>query len=105
MVWVIERFEEVIMAAESLEELLKMFDDKPFAMGAHKAFLLARNMRHLRSVKLVSALDPATVRGGFMEPYNSLQEAVAAALAETSADSEVIINPLGSSILPLVNLE
>lgn len=74
-----------------------------FAVGAHKAYLIARNM-HDANFLLVTGLDKETAKALFFkDATTNLQEALALAEKLTDPQATVILMPFGSLTVPLYN--
>ncbi len=96
-------FEEWMLAARQPADLIKRIQQQ-FQLGGHKAAAIALIQAKAR-VYLVSDLEAEFVRRLFMVPFNSLQEAVDAALSELGQAAEVLLMPVGGSTLPFIAAE
>ena len=93
-------FEEWMNEANEPEDLIKRIKEN-FKLGGHKAAAIAMIMEYA-DIKLVSQMDPDYVRSIFMEPCESLDEAVKDAFAKYGEEAKVIIMPYGGSTLPVM---
>lgn len=96
-------FEEWMNEAKEPEDLIKRIKEN-FKLGGHKAAAIAMIMEYA-DIKLVSQMDPDYVRSIFMEPCESLDEAVKDAFAKYGDEAKVIIMPYGGSTLPVMGLK
>lgn len=78
--------------------------ERDFQLGGHKAAAIAMVLENAKVV-LVSELDDDTVRGAFLTPARSAQEALDAALAEYGPEASVLVMPYGGSTLPVAKEE
>ncbi len=93
-------FQEWFEAAERPEDLTARIR-REFRLGGHKAAAMAAVFGRA-AVWLVSELPEEAVRGAFMTPYRSAQEALDAAFEKLGKDAEVLIMPHAGSTLPVV---
>lgn len=92
-------FERWMMNADSPESLV---DDiqKNFELGGHKAAAIALVLKKAR-IFLVSDLEKKFVESLFMEPFDSVDEAIREAMKIKGNKAEVILMPYGGSTLPI----
>lgn len=83
----------------SLDEVIDRFHQEGFRIGAHKAYLFARDMLEAK-VLLVSRMQAALAKELFFEPFSTLQEALDAALAGQKRAARIAILPEASSVIP-----
>ena len=74
---------------------------KQFKLGGHKAAAIALVMAKAK-IFMVSEMKPDFVKSIFMEPFETVQEALDTALQEQGEDASVIVMPYGGSTLPIV---
>jgi nickel-dependent lactate racemase len=91
-------FEEWMTKSESPEAMVERIG-RDFQLGGHKAAAIAMILAKAR-ILLVSDLDDAFVKSIFMEPYPSVDAALAEAFASLGQDADVIFMPHGGSVLP-----
>ncbi len=93
-------FEEWLLEAEKPQDLIDHLN-REFRLGGHKAAAIAL-VEQKASIYLVSDMAPAMVRHAFMKPFDSVQSAFDAALAEQGKQAKVLIMPYGGSTLPVL---
>ena len=93
-------FEEWIRAAGCPKDLVDRIG-REFVLGGHKAAAIAM-VEERAKVYLVSEREKAFAESVFMTPFDTVQEAFDAALAEKGAGAAVIVMPYGGSTLPQV---
>ncbi len=101
-------FVEWMETAKSLDDVSDRLEREGFKLGAHKAFLLARNLARTRTF-LVSDLDAGLARRLFFTPFSNSQEAVDEALKVLSGNGTsnplIAVVPRGTGILPVIQGE
>lgn len=96
-------FEEWFRAAKSPQDLADRIG-REFVLGGHKA--AAIGMTELNAeIILVSEMDEQTVRGIFMTPAGSLEEAWKLAVEKQGEQAKVIAMPFGGATLPVCRQE
>ncbi|MBI4537124.1 MAG: nickel-dependent lactate racemase [candidate division NC10 bacterium] len=75
---------------------------REFVLGGHKAAAVAQAMTRAE-VALVSAIPPQEARSYGFHPYDSVEAALAAALAKLPPDPLVVVMPEGGALLPAVS--
>jgi nickel-dependent lactate racemase len=95
-------FERWINEADSPEALIDRVRTN-FELGGHKAAAIAMVLQKAR-VFLVSDLDKDYVRNAFLEPYDTLDEAVNQALKIMGSNSGILVMPYGGSTLPVIKI-
>jgi nickel-dependent lactate racemase len=93
-------FEKWMTEASSLDEIIDRFHQEGFQLGAHKAYLFARDMIKAK-VLLVSSLPQALAKKLFFLPFPALSEALEAALAEHGQTARMAILPWASAVVPV----
>jgi len=93
-------FERWMTEASSLDEVIERFRREGFRLGAHKAYLFARDMVRAK-VLLVSSLSEVLARKLFFTPFSTLSEALEAALAEHGQTAGVAVLPQASAVVPV----
>ncbi|MBP5288778.1 MAG: nickel-dependent lactate racemase [Clostridia bacterium] len=93
-------FEEWIRAARSPRDLVERLG-REFVLGGHKAAAIAM-VEERAKVYLVSEQTEDFARSVFMTPFQTVQSAFDAALAEKGAGAKVIVMPYGGSTLPRI---
>lgn len=91
-------FEEWMRKAKSPDEPLEWIR-KEFHLGGHKAAGFCKVMKKAK-IFLCSGIDKDTVRGIFMTPFESLQDAIDSALKQFSRKPQVLLMPYANSTLP-----
>jgi nickel-dependent lactate racemase len=91
-------FEQWMLGAKSPDELIEKIQ-REFVLGGHKAAAIAL-IEKRASIYLVSSLPDEVVRGSRITPFASVQAAIDAALQTLGQDSQVLVLPIASSILP-----
>jgi nickel-dependent lactate racemase len=94
-----QTFETWMRQANSPDELLDRIQQE-FVLGGHKAAAIATILKKA-SVYLISAIPPDLVRTCGMVPFESLEEAMVAALREAGPEASLIAMPQGASVLPV----
>lgn len=97
--WGSKTFQEWMKEAKNPEEIIERIKEK-FIMGAHKAYLLAREVQWAR-VYLYSEMKPFEVKDAFLHPLADLKEVDK--LLEKA--EEVIVLPYATITLPWVENE
>jgi nickel-dependent lactate racemase len=93
-------FERWMTEASSLDEIVGRFHREGFRLGAHKAYLFARDMIKA-TVLLVSSLPDALTKKLFFVPFSTLSEALEAALVEQGQTARIAILPRASAVVPV----
>jgi len=92
-------FEEWMTSARSLDDIFRRFG-AGFELGGHKAYSLARVLRD-KEVILVSSLNEAFVRGLFLTPAGSLDDALRLVESRRGAAYESIVMPCAGIVVPV----
>ena len=107
IIWVAsakERFGEQTfedwMLHKTPDEMLVEIKEK-FQLGGHKAAAIAMVLKKAR-IFMVSDLEDELIRRINLVPFNSVQEAIDAALKELGQNSKILLLPDAGSTLPLV---
>ncbi|BBB47668.1 nickel-dependent malate racemase, LarAH6 family [Pelolinea submarina] len=74
---------------------------REFVLGGHKAAAIAMVLQQA-DIFLVSEMAPEFVRGIFLQPFSSAQEAFDAALEKMGRGASVLAMPYGGSTLPVL---
>lgn len=93
-------FEKWILEAGKPQDIVDRLH-KQFKLGGHKAAAIALVMAKAK-IFMVSEMKPDFVKSIFMEPFETVQEALDTALKEQGEDASVIVMPYGGSTLPIV---
>lgn len=93
-------FEEWMTSADRPEDLIRRIGQN-FVLGGHKAAAIAQILQRA-DISMVSEMEPDFVRSIFMEPYESLEPAFAAAMEKHGPDAKVIVMPFGGATLPVL---
>lgn len=83
----------------SIPEVFARFEQEGFRVGPHKALLLARDVRRLRGVWLVSEMPPSLVQQVLLTPA-SLDEALRSALELLPSGARIGVMPVGNATVP-----
>ena len=97
-----ERFREWMAQASSPQGILARFRQEGFHLGAHKAFLVARDLARL-DVLLCSALPSSEVDILMMQRLPSLEAALEKALARHGPQANLTVMPRAASIIPVAH--
>jgi len=92
-------FEEWMTGSPTPESMVERIQHD-FQLGGHKAAAIALVLENA-DIFLVSEMDPEFVRGIFMQPYASVQDALDEAFGKLGSDATVLIMPYGGSTLPV----
>ena len=95
-----EVFERWMLGSESPDAMIEKIQ-KQFELGGHKAAAIAMVLKRCR-IFLISDLEDSFVSKLFMEPFSSVDAALAEAFRILGEDSSVIFMPHGGSVLPHV---
>jgi len=88
---------------DSIEQFMELvLADKVFIMDQWQVEQMAKVMRKAKVKIYTDGLDAATVRHLFVEPAETVEQAVADALAEYGPDAKVAVVPKGPYVLPCV---
>lgn len=98
-----ETFEQWMLSADNPDVITERIQ-KEFRLGGHKAAAIALVLRDAE-IYLVSEMEPEFVRGIFMEPFETVQNALDAAFAKLGPDASVLVMPYGGSTLPKIKNE
>lgn len=93
-----EVFEEWMTKSKSPQAMVKRIKTD-FQLGGHKAAAIGLVLEQ-SEVYLVSEMDAAFVKSIFLQPYETVQNAVDAAFAKLGKKATVLIMPYGGSTLP-----
>ena len=93
-------FEEWMTGAPDAHSMIDRIQ-KDFQLGGHKAAAIAMVLEKA-DIYLVSELEDAFVKGIFMQPFATVQEAFEKAMQKCGQDASVIAMPYGGSTLPIV---
>ncbi len=93
-------FEQWITAARKPEDLVERIA-ADFQLGGHKAAAIALVLENTE-IYLVSEMAPELVRTLFMQPFETVQEALDAAMKKKGNKATVLVMPYGGSTLPLL---
>jgi nickel-dependent lactate racemase len=99
-----QSYEQWMDGMNSYEAVFQRFEREGFRMGAHKAFLIARDAARLR-VLLVSQMQPATVRRLLLAPASSLDEALSLAMPGLVPEARVGVMPWANATIPVLQGE
>ena len=91
-------FEEWLTSAPTAHSLVERIE-REFKLGGHKAAAIAMVLERAE-IYLVSEMAPDFVKSLFMEPFDSIEAAYAAATEKLGKDAELILMPYGGSTLP-----
>ena len=94
-------FERWYNEAKKPDDLITRVKEN-FELGGHKAAAIAMILEKSR-IFLVSDMNSDFVKGLFMEPYESVEKAVNAAVAIKGKNATITIMPNGGSTLPIVS--
>ncbi len=83
----------------SLEQVVERFMAEGFRIGPHKAYQIARDALRLNLI-LVSDMPPAFVRSLLLTPADSLEAALAQALASLPPQARIAVLPHAASVIP-----
>lgn len=93
-------FEEWMTKSETPQSMISRIQED-FQLGGHKAAAIAMVLENA-DIYLVSDLEDVFVRGIFLEPKASAQEALDCAFEKLGKDAKVLAMPYGGSTLPFV---
>lgn len=96
-------FENWMKEANSVDEILERIQ-RDFQIGGHKAASFARAIKRA-DLYLVSEINPEVIRGIFITPFQTIQEAYDVAMKEKGMEARVTIMPYGGSVLPVLMME
>ncbi|AEH51444.1 nickel-dependent lactate racemase family protein [Pseudothermotoga thermarum] len=91
-------FEEWMRKAKTIDEPLQWIKEN-FVLGGHKAVGFCRVLKKAE-IFLCSKMDPKVVSDIFMQPFDSVDEALKAALKKKGVDADILIMPYANSTLP-----
>ena len=91
-------FQQWMLEARSPQELIRRIQ-REFRLGGHKAAAIALVLERC-SIYLVSQMPSELVRGCFLTPFSTIQEAYDAARAQLGEHATVLAMPYGGSTLP-----
>ena len=91
-------FQQWMLEARSPQELIRRIQ-REFRLGGHKAAAIALVLERC-SIYLVSQMPPELVRGCFLTPFSTIQEAYDAARTQLGEHATVLAMPYGGSTLP-----
>ncbi|MGI6551636.1 MAG: hypothetical protein ACOX37_00610 [Bacillota bacterium] len=93
-------FEEWMTRARTPDDPINWMQQE-FVLGAHKAVALCRVLQK-QEVYLVSKMPDEAVRNCFLQPAESVEQALAKALEKLGRDSRILALPYANSTLPLL---
>lgn len=95
-------YEQFMTEVKSVDQVLAKFSHQEFAIGPHKAFQFARELKRI-NVILVSQMPADMVRNLLLTPAGDLAEAFRIALSQSSASQpEIACLPLATSTIPFI---
>ncbi len=97
-----EKTFEEWMLNKTPREMIKEIEEN-FKLGGHKAAAIAMILQKAK-VYMVTDLEDELVRKINFEPFNTVQEAIEAALKELGKESQIMIMPAAGSTLPRLNI-
>jgi len=92
-------YEKWVVGMPSHEAVLERFQREGFRIGPHKAFQIARDAAP-RRVLMVTEMRPEFVRQLLLEPYPSLEAALAAAVPGLPREARVGVMPWANATIP-----
>ncbi|HVM51451.1 MAG TPA: hypothetical protein VMU04_25695, partial [Candidatus Acidoferrum sp.] len=92
-------YEKWVVGMTSHEAVLERFQREGFRIGPHKAFQIARDAAP-RRVLMVTEMRPEFVRQLLLEPYPSLEAALAAAVPGLPREARVGVMPWANATIP-----
>ncbi|TRZ50383.1 transcriptional regulator, partial [bacterium] len=95
-----EIFERWYNEADKPSDLIDRVKEN-FELGGHKAAAIAMLLEKNR-IFLVSTMRADFVKSLFLEPYETVDKAIAAAIAVKGKDATISIMPFGGSTLPYI---
>jgi nickel-dependent lactate racemase len=95
-------YEAWMVGVRSHQEVLARFKRETFRVGPHKAYLIARDARHVDPI-LVSDIDASQVRHLLFMPANSVDEALEYARSSLRSSARIGIMPRASSTIPYID--
>lgn len=93
-------FEKWMTESSNPAEMIERIQ-RDFQLGGHKAAAIALVLQNA-DIYLVSELDAEFVKGIFLKPYQTVQQALDAAFAKLGSNATVLAMPYGGSTLPVV---
>jgi nickel-dependent lactate racemase len=93
-------FEKWMLRARTTQWLVDEIQ-KNFELGGHKAAAIGMVLQNAR-IFLVSGLTRSLVKKLFMEPFESVQDALDMAFEQLGRDAKVLLMPYGGSTLPVL---
>ncbi len=95
-------YELFMQDVKTVEEVFDKFSRQEFAIGPHKAFQFARELKRI-NVILVSQLPADQVKNLLLTPADNLDEAFRIALAQSpTSQPEIACMPLATSTIPFI---
>jgi len=96
-----QSYEQWMAGMTSHQAVFERFRREGFRIGAHKAFLIARDAARVR-VLLVSQMPPAVVRRLLLTPVADLDTALAIALSDLRAGARIGVLPIANATIPVL---
>ena len=94
----------VLRKAQTPAEVAKAFREIGYTPDAlSKAYMLARALNGFRISVACSRIPGAQLREMFFDSYDSLQEAVDAAIEEQGEQATILVVPYASDVLPIIS--
>ncbi len=97
------KFESWLTSAPTAHSMVERIG-REFELGGHKAAAIGMVLENA-SIDLISEMDPDFVRGIFLTPRKSAQEALDAALKKYGPNATVIAMPYGGATIPVGRME
>ncbi len=91
--------EKVGSGLRSHEEVMETFVQEPFRIGAHKAYIFARDAVKVKGIWIVSEIAPEHIRNLLLNPA-TLPEAMQAVIEPLPADARIGIMPYANATIP-----
>ena len=92
------KFEEFFIGKNGPEEIILAFESNIFTVGPHKAYQLALQQKNYK-IFLLSSLNPPDVRKAFIEPVESITDALDHARSLLPENPQIAILPFATHLI------
>jgi nickel-dependent lactate racemase len=94
-------YEKFMDGITSFDQVFKRFSQQGFAVGPHKAFLVARDASRVR-IRLYSSMKPQTTNRLLLTPVTDVNQAINQALDDLAGSPRVALMPIAAITIPML---
>jgi nickel-dependent lactate racemase len=93
-------FYEWMSAASCLQDVIDRFIREGYSIGASKAWLFSKCLKRADLILVSKKIDDKTLKEMFTQRADTVEEAVAMALAKHGENAKIILMKNGSDMIP-----